>query len=188
MKFRGVYTITDSALLPGYLLIESVTQALEVGISLLQYRNKIANWQEKFDKAKLLQEICASYAVPLIINDDVHLCQESNANVIDLGQSDTSLEQARSLLGNEAIVGVTCYGDITPALQVQHSDADYAAFGQFFSSVTKPTATGSDLKVLSQAKEKLSIPVIAIDGINAENVHAAIDCRRGHDCCNKLSI
>ena len=77
MNFKGVYAITDSTLLPGDLLVDAVTQALEGGISLLQYRNKTASWQEKLDEAKLLQNICASYAVPLIINDDVRLCQDA---------------------------------------------------------------------------------------------------------------
>ncbi len=175
MTFRGVYAITDSTLLPGNKLIESVTQALQGGISLLQYRNKAGSPDERLNQARVLRAVCDRYSVPLIINDDIQLCLDSGAKGLHIGQSDTDLHQARSLLGNQAIIGVTCHGDIGTALKAQLSGADYVAFGRFFPSVTKPAAPVTELSVLRQANEKLSIPIVAIGGINAKNAQLVID-------------
>lgn len=175
MIFSGVYAITDSNLLFGNDLIESVTEALEGGISLLQYRNKDGSWQERLDEAKILQTLCADYSVPLIINDDLSLCLAIHASGIHLGQTDRAVKEVRSQLGSKAIIGVTCHSNIEAALQAQSDGADYVAFGRFFPSTTKPQASGAEISILTEAKDKLSIPVVAIGGINTENAQSVID-------------
>ncbi|MBL4821571.1 MAG: thiamine phosphate synthase [Gammaproteobacteria bacterium] len=175
MLLRGVYAITDNNLLPESKLLESVEQALEGGIKLLQYRNKTGNWHDKVNQARALQLLCASFEVPLIINDDTQLCIETNASGVHIGQSDIKLREARKALGKEAIIGVTCHSSIEAALDAQSLGANYVAFGRFFPSATKPEAPGADTDVLHQARKTLNIPIVAIGGINAKNGTALID-------------
>lgn len=169
MTFYGVYAITDDRLQAPERLLESVRQALQGGISLLQYRSKNPDREQRQRQAGLLAALCRQYSVPLLINDDIQLCLDCGADGVHLGQSDQSVAAARALLGDKAIVGVTCHNSLALAMQAQQQGASYAAFGRFFPSRTKPSAPAAELAVLTEARAQLAIPVIAIGGINADN-------------------
>lgn len=169
MQLTGIYAITDDKLLPGQRLFSAAEAALKNGVSLLQYRSKTASSAARLDCASKLVSLCAEFGVPLIINDDVELCESVTAAGVHLGRQDASIEAARERLGSEAIIGVTCHSSIDDALEAQERGADYVAFGRFFPSLSKPEASPANLQVLSQAREALSIPIVAIGGINAEN-------------------
>jgi len=169
MQLRGIYAITDSALTPGDELLAAAEQALAGGISLLQYRDKSSDQQHRLAQAKALQALCSEYNVPLLVNDDVQLCQEAGAAGVHLGQSDTGIQAAREALGNQAIIGITCHANLELAEQAQQAGASYVAFGRFFPSLTKPQAPAASLDVLTRAKERLSLPIAAIGGINIDN-------------------
>lgn len=169
MQFSGIYAITDDRLLPGDRLFCAAEAALRTGIALLQYRSKQQNPQQRENDASQLCSLCKSYSIPLIINDDVDLCQKVGAQGVHLGQSDSKLESAREALGSQAIIGATCHDSISRAKQAAQSGADYVAFGRFFPSNTKPDASPADPEILSSARELIDIPIVAIGGINAEN-------------------
>lgn len=169
MQLAGIYAITDDSLLPGQKLLSAVEAALRAGICLLQYRSKSHSATDKLVSAKALQALCARYHTPLIINDDTSLCEAAAAAGVHLGRQDGSIEAARKQLGDSAIIGVTCHACIEDALQAENQGADYVAFGRFFPSLSKPEAAAADLEILIQAREQLSIPIVAIGGINAEN-------------------
>lgn len=169
MQLTGIYAITDDKLLPGQRLFSAAEAALKSGVSLLQYRSKTASTATRVDCASRLVSLCAQFGIPLIINDDVDLCESVAAGGVHLGRQDDSIESARSRLGPEAIIGVTCHSSIDDALAAEASGADYVAFGRFFPSLSKPQASPANLQVLTQAREALSIPIVAIGGINAEN-------------------
>lgn len=173
-NFSGIYGITDDALLPGAKLLVAVEQALQSGISMLQYRSKNSSQAQCLSAATQLQALCKRYQTPLIINDNVALCQAVAAAGVHLGKSDASIEQARAALGEQAIIGVTCHDSIEGALQAQQRGASYVAFGRFFKSTSKPDAPGASLSVLPQARARLTIPIVAIGGINADNCAAVI--------------
>lgn len=166
---RGVYAITDPALLQGDLLYERVEAALQAGLSLLQYRNKSASAEQQLHEARHLLTLCRSYDTPLLINDDPALCLAVGANGVHLGQSDTTLKQARALLGKDAIIGITCHSDLDRALRAETEGATYVAFGRFHPSSTKPHAPHADAGILPTAKARLGVPIVAIGGINADN-------------------
>jgi len=94
---------------------------------------------------------------------------------VHLGRGDTDLRAARSLLGAEAIIGVSCYNDLSLARQAAGSGADYIAFGRFFPSQTKPEAVQAGPDLIHQAKQELSLPVAAIGGITPDNAGQLID-------------
>ncbi len=171
---RGIYGITDDALLPGDLLLTRVEAALRTGLALLQYRSKQGSEQERLQQARALVDLCRHYDTPLVINDDVPLCLAAGAAGVHLGQRDQALAEARQRLGPEAIIGITCHDQLALARQAQAAGASYAAFGRFFASQTKPTAPPADIAILPQARRALDIPVVAIGGITAENGAALI--------------
>jgi len=171
---RGVYAITDENLLVGPALFSAVEEALRAGLALLQYRNKSADWHSKCAEAAKLLQLCRHYNTPLLINDDVELCLEVGAAGVHLGQADTKLVEARQRLGEDAIIGITCHSDLSLALRAQAAGADYVAFGRFYPSRTKPHAPPASIHVLQQAKAQLSIPIVAIGGINTENGQALV--------------
>lgn len=169
MHLSGIYAITDDDLLPPARLLTAVEAALAAGICLLQYRSKRDSETERLQTAHDLQSLCAGYGVPLLINDDVELCAAVGAAGVHLGRQDASLQTARERLGSSAIIGITCHASLADALVAEQQGASYVAFGRFFPSHTKPGAPPAELALLRQAQAALTVPIVAIGGINTEN-------------------
>lgn len=173
-KLTGIYAITDPKLLPDEHLIRGVEAALKGGVKILQYRNKPASSALRLQQAKSLASLCQEYAALLIINDDPELCLRSGAGGVHLGRSDAKLEQARHLLGEEYVIGVTCHSDLAYAQACYQQGANYCAFGRLFASKTKPEAPACELSTLVQAKAA-KLPSVAIGGVNYSNIDAVLD-------------
>lgn len=171
---KGLYAITPDSADASELFLK-VEQALQGGIALLQYRDKTSSPTDALKRAKTLHALCLSYNVPLIINDDPNLAFACKAEGVHLGQSDASVQKARALLGNSAIIGVTCHHDISLAITAQQQGADYVAFGRFYHSNTKPGQPLATTELLAHAKTKASIPIVAIGGINHDNAQALVN-------------
>lgn len=168
-SLRGIYGITDDVLTPDELLLSSVEAALAGGIVLLQYRSKIPDAEKRRAQASHLLQLCRHYQTPLIINDDVQLCAGIGADGVHLGRSDVGFAEARSVLGDAAIIGITCHDSLDRAREAEAAGASYVAFGRFFPSRTKPDASPASISLLTEAKQQISLPVVAIGGINPEN-------------------
>ena len=167
---HGVYAITDSQLMPNTLdLCAHVLLALEGGVKIVQYRDKSDDQQKRIEEATALKELCHEHGAALLINDDINLAHFVGADGVHLGQSDGDVLQARGLLGENAIIGVTCHDSMDFARKAQAEGANYVAFGAFFKSKTKPNAKPAPLSLLAQAKAELSVPVVAIGGITVDN-------------------
>ncbi len=169
MNIQGLYVITDSQLIPEQQFAQFVEAALLGGAKVVQYRDKTDNQQRRLEQATALKILCHQHAVPLIINDDVELALQIEADGVHLGQHDTNLSQAREQLGNQAIIGVSCYNQLGLAQQAIDNGANYIAFGRFFSSTIKPNAVSASLALLRQAHQQFSCPIVAIGGITADN-------------------
>ena len=167
-RISGLYAVTPDER-DTVLLCAKVGAALQGGISLLQYRNKAASADLRLIQATALLVLCRNYNVPLIINDDVDLCAQINADGAHLGASDCDLSAARRLLGDNKIIGASCYNQLDLAIKAQAEGASYAAFGACFVTSTKPNAVNAPLSLFAQAKAKISIPLVAIGGITLEN-------------------
>lgn len=167
MKLRGLYAITDSELLKGKLL-PYVEAALKGGATLLQYRDKSSDEARRLREAEALRELCNRYGAALIINDDAELAARLGVG-LHLGQGDGSLSAARALLGRQAIIGGTCHAQLELAEAAAKEGVNYVAFGRFFNSTTKPGAPSADIALLTAAKAKVNLPIVAIGGVTLDN-------------------
>ncbi len=164
----GLYAITPQCADTGVLL-DKVERALQGGARLVQYRDKSGDVALRFEQASELLALCRRFSVPLIVNDDLRLADLSGADGVHLGRGDGSLRAARLLLGPGKIIGVSCYNGLQLARAAQADGADYAAFGSFFPSATKPQAVAAPLDLLHEARRELTLPLVAIGGITPDN-------------------
>ncbi len=169
----GLYAITHQA--PSALLLEQVEKALAGGARIIQYRDKSEEQSRRMAEARELVKLCHRYQALFIVNDDVELASHVQADGVHLGQSDQSLDHARSKLGQHSIIGISCYNDFTLAQQASAAGADYVAFGAFFPSASKPSALAASPELLRRAKQELNIPVVAIGGITPHNAAPLLD-------------
>lgn len=168
----GLYLITpdepDTAR-----LVARVQAVLAAGPALLQYRNKQADAPLRRAQAAAVLRLCRAQAVPLLINDDWRLAADLGADGAHLGQDDGSLREARTVLGPEALLGASCYNDLSRAERAADEGASYLAFGAFFLSGTKPGAHRAELSLLHEAA-RFGLPRVAIGGINPDNASTVI--------------
>jgi thiamine-phosphate pyrophosphorylase len=157
VRLRGLYAVTPEASDAG----EKVRLALEGGVALLQYRRKRRDLAE----ARAVAALARRHGVPLIVNDDVELALELDADGVHLGRDDGDLRAARRRLGGR-ILGASCYDDPELARRAVEAGADYVAFGSVFASTTKPAAVCAPLALFAT---RLGVPLCAIGGITLEN-------------------
>ncbi len=168
-SLRGLYAITDKQLIPNDQLVERVEQAIKGGAKVVQYRDKSTDEPYRLTQAMALQQLCQHYQIPLLINDDIRLAQQVGAAGVHLGKEDAHLTAARQLLGNTAIIGISCYNQLILAQHAIANGANYIAFGRFFDSQIKPNAVVATLELLRTARQQFSCPIVAIGGITPEN-------------------
>jgi thiamine-phosphate pyrophosphorylase len=172
---RGVYGINreqDS----GASLEQAVAAAIRGGLRAFQYRRKSDSGdQPRFDEAVRLRLVCREAGIPFIVNDDIDLARRTAADGVHLGRDDASPREARSVLGPQAIIGVSCYDSLARAEAAQRVGADYVAFGRFFPSRTKPLASPARPETLKEARRLLRVPIVAIGGITRDNGPILLD-------------
>lgn len=172
-ELRGLYAVTrDDMLLPR--LSAMVNAALQGGVKLVQYRNKIASAPLRRAQAAELLRICRAAGAKLIVNDDLALALEIGADGVHLGRDDGDLAAARAALGPRRILGVSCYNEIARAEAAARAGADYLAFGAVFASPTRPDAAHAPLSLLTEAK-RFGLPIAAIGGITLDNADHVIE-------------
>ena len=146
--------------------------ALEAGVPLLQYRDKLSQMPEKLDRARALVKLCHGHGAQLIINDDVVLAVACGADGVHLGGADGSVRDARRFLPPDTIIGASCYNDVSLARQALANGASYVAFGACFDSPTKPAARRVSPVQLAEFRAALGpdAAVCGIGGITLDNV------------------
>lgn len=173
MPKRGLYVITHTEGRTINDVVKHITDVVRGGATMVQYRDK--NPIDALVLAQELVAVCHAYSVPLIINDDVELAARVGADGVHLGEDDGEITLARQRLGQQAIIGVSCYNSLERAISSEKQGATYVAFGRFFSSNSKPLAAPADIGTLVAAKKILSLPIVAIGGILPENGASLID-------------
>ncbi len=164
-----LYAVTDSQWLNGRSLANDLTFALEGGVRIVQLREKDLDFDSFLALAKEIKEVCQKFDVPLIINDNIDICLQSGADGVHIGQSDISARQARELLGKDKILGVTANSPHL-AIKAQQDGADYIGAGAVFGSKTKNNTTVLDKQTCKEICDSVTIPVVAIGGINSQNI------------------
>lgn len=164
----SIYLVTDDGCLQGRVLIDCVREALEGGVTLVQYRAKTASSAEMYNEALQLKALCDSFNVPLIINDRLDIAMAVGAAGVHLGQDDLPCAAARKLLGEDYIIGVSAHNPAEAKAALQ-SGADYLGCGAVFGTATKADVKklGTDgLAAICKAK---GLPVVGIGGVTADN-------------------
>ena len=164
----SIYLVTDDGCLQGRALIDCVREALEGGVTLVQYRAKTASSAEMYAEALQLKALCDSFKVQLIINDRLDIAMAVGAAGVHLGQDDLPCAAARKLLGEDYIIGVSAHNPAEAKAALQ-SGADYLGCGAVFGTATKADVKklGTDgLAAICKAK---GLPVVGIGGVTADN-------------------
>ena len=164
-----LYAITDRSWLGEETLYRQVKKALKGGATMVQLREKNLD-EAAFEKeARELLELCHEFCVPLIINDNVALAKNVDADGVHIGQDDMSARQVRQILGYDKIVGVTAK-TVEQAKAAEAAGADYLGSGAVFGTSTKKDAKNMELSLLQEICESVAIPVVAIGGIDSDNI------------------
>jgi len=171
---RGLYAVTPDEPDIGS-LTRKVRKALAGGARILQYRNKSANAAVRREQGTALLALCREARIPFVINDDLDLARAIGADGLHLGRGDVSIAAARAQLGEDKLLGVSCYDRLELALAAGEAGADYVAFGSAFPSSTKPEATRAPLSLYREARARLDLPIVAIGGITTENALNVIE-------------
>ena len=169
-RFAGVrlyVLITESACKHGWL--ETARQAILGGADCVQLREKNLGSGELLERARSLVELCRRHQVLCIINDRPDIATLSGADGVHVGQDDLPATQVRKLLGREKIVGVSTH-NLDQAKAGLRDGADYLGVGPFFKSATKPRNFVAGPAYAKQAVDAIRLPLVAIAGINLENV------------------
>lgn len=174
-ELKGLYAITDENLISEENFEQAIESTLQGGSRIIQYRDKSKNQNKRLQQAALVRSLCTQYHATCIINDDIELAQAVHADGVHLGKDDIPILQARKILGENSIIGISCYDALSLALIAEKNGANYVAFGAMFSSSTKPEASKTSPRLISSAKKQLSIPVCAIGGITEENISQLIN-------------
>ena len=167
-ELAGLYAITPDE--PSTeTLVRKVGQALRGGASLVQYRNKTASPDLRREQARILAALCRDARACFIVNDNLALALEFDADGVHLGAEDGDLATARKQLGSDKLLGASCYDRIELAQAAVQANVDYLAFGSVFGSLTKPAAVRAPLAIFAEARRRFSLPLVAIGGITLQN-------------------
>lgn len=164
-----LYAITDRHWLNGASLAEHVDAALRSGVTMVQIREKDVSQAEYLSRALEIKAVTDRYGVPFIVNDDVDVAAACGADGIHVGQSDMNARDVRKMIGNEKILGVSAR-TVDEAVAAEGMGADYLGVGAVFPTSTKTDAADVDMETLRMICDSVSIPVVAIGGINRENI------------------
>lgn len=164
----SIYLVTDDGCLQGRALIDCVREALEGGVTLVQYRAKTASSAEMYNEALQLKALCDSFNVPLIINDRLDIAMAVGAAGVHLGQDDLPCAAARKLLGEDYIIGVSAHNPAEAKAALQ-SGADYLGCGAVFGTATKADVKKLGTEGLTAICKAKGLPVVGIGGVTADN-------------------
>ncbi len=165
-----LYAVTDRAWLKeGQTLPQAVEEAIKGGATFIQLREKGTAYRDFKALALEIKDICSRYSVPFVINDDVALAKEVDADGVHVGQSDMEVKNARAVLGKDKIIGVSA-ATVDAALTAERRGADYIGVGAVFHTDTKSDAKSVSREEIRRITGAVTIPVVAIGGISKSNV------------------
>ena len=164
-----LYAVTDRAWLGDKTLSWQVEESLKGGATMIQLREKHLDHEHFLKEAKEIKELCRKYQGPFLINDDVDLAVEVDADGVHVGQHDMEAGEVRKKIGPNRILGVSAQ-TVEQALLAQQAGADYLGVGAVFPTGTKDDADAVSIQTLGEICRAVSIPVVAIGGIGQHNV------------------
>ena len=163
-----LYAVTDRHWLGDRTLYDVVRESLDGGVTFLQLREKDLDDETFFREAVRLRDMAREYGVPFVINDNVDIAVRMDADGVHVGQSDMEAGDVRALIGPDKILGVSAQ-TVEQAVLAEKRGADYLGVGAVFPTGSKDDADDVSFETLKAICEAVSIPVVAIGGITAEN-------------------
>lgn len=164
-----LYLVTDSVILRGRDFYKCIEDAIKGGVTMVQLREKDISGKEFLERAIKLRELTKRYGVSFVINDRVDIALLCDADGVHVGQSDIGAKEARRLLGEDKIVGVSARS-VEEAKTAKEDGADYIGIGAMFATSTKLDAKSVSLETVENIKSNVDIPFVLIGGINLENL------------------
>lgn len=169
-KAMLLYAVTDQMWLKeGETLSGVVEEVLKNGATFLQIREKDLAPDAFEAEAEKLKTLCAQHGVPFVVNDSVEIALQCDADGVHVGQSDIKGRDIRSIIGPDKILGISA-GTVEEAIAAEKAGADYIGVGAIFATSTKKNARSMTMERLKEIVSSVSIPVVAIGGISAENI------------------
>lgn len=168
-KTMLLYAVTDRAWTGEKSLYQQVEEALKGGVTCVQLREKELSYEDFLEEAIHISKLCRKYKVPFFINDNVDIAIKCGADGIHVGQEDMKAKDVRNLVGEHMMIGVSVHS-VEEALQAQENGADCLGVGAMFSTSTKLDADVLPWETLHDICHAVGIPVVAIGGINKENI------------------
>ncbi len=179
MKNFRLYLIADRQLIDKRDILRLVFEAIEGGVDTVQLRDKESATKEFIVIARKLRALTRSKSIRFIINDRVDIAMAVNSDGVHLGQDDLSLPAARKMLGDDKIIGISTH-NLIQALDAEKQGADYVAIGPIFKTTTKNAGRPVGPEMIRTIKEKVRLPLVAIGGLNKDNIEDA--AKAGADC------
>jgi len=170
--FRGLYALTDSRL-SGVSDLQTVAILVKAGVRVIQFRNKTLDPRTCYLESVKMAELCRSRGGVFIVNDRPDVALEAGADGVHLGQDDLHIRYARRAVGDRLWIGVSTHSP-DQAEEAEQSGADYIGFGPMFATTTKDAGIPRGLAMLEEARRRVRLPVVAIGGIQPENVPSVI--------------
>ena len=164
-----LYAVTDRSWLGGETLASQVERAVKGGAAFVQLREKELDKEHFLEEAVEIRELCRKFQVPFVVNDDVEIAVKSGADGVHVGQNDMEAGDVRTKLGPDKIIGVSAQ-TVEQAVLAEERGADYLGVGAVFLTGSKADACEVSHETLRAICEAVDIPVIAIGGINADNL------------------
>jgi len=164
-----LYAVTDRTWVKDTTLMDQVKEALEGGITFLQLREKHLSKEEFIKEAREMKELSKEYKVPFVINDNIEVALAVDADGVHIGQDDMSVEEARKLLGEDKIIGVSAH-NVEEAIKAQKGGADYLGVGAVCATSTKKDANVVSKEEIKKICHTVEIPVVAIGGVKKKKI------------------
>lgn len=169
-KSMLLYAVTDrSWLKEGQTLLSVCEEILNNGATFLQIREKDLDAASFQQEAEQLKQLCLRYKIPFVVNDSVEIAMAIDADGVHVGQSDIKGRDIRSIIGEGKILGISA-GTVEEAVAAEKAGADYIGVGAVFGTSTKKDARNLTVETLKEITSAVSIPVVAIGGINSKNL------------------
>ncbi|MFC1998720.1 thiamine phosphate synthase [Chloroflexota bacterium] len=173
-RIKGVYLILDYGFLNGRSEIEVAQQAIDGGVKIIQLRDKQRSKSEILKTARKLKQLCAKTNVLFIVDNHIDIALASDADGVHLGQTDLPVDEARKLMPVDKIIGCTS-ASLDEALLAQQQGADYISVGAIYPTQSKADVRLAGVETLREIKRKITLPVVAIGGINLDNIKQVLD-------------
>lgn len=169
-EFAGLYLLTPPKIELAR-FSEKLKSVLDTGaVDCLQLRLKDVSDDEIRKAIETILPLCNDRDIPLILNDRPDIAKKSGCDGVHIGEDDASYDEARAIMGEEHIVGVSCYDSRHRAMELGEKGADYVAFGAFYPTRTKDAKTSVTPEIIEIWTTFTTVPCVAIGGITAENV------------------